>query len=61
MAISSDDIIPLGQVRGRLSEIADEVREHIHLSLLAEVEQGLDDLNEGQTITASALRQKFRK
>ena len=92
MAISSEDIIPLGQVRARLTEIADEVRagsekivtrngesyialidarrldhyhrlerEHIHLSLLTEVEQGLEDVKEGRTITASALRQKLRK
>jgi antitoxin (DNA-binding transcriptional repressor) of toxin-antitoxin stability system len=92
MAISSEDIIPLGQVRARLTEIADEVRagsekivtrngesyialidarrldyyhrlerEHIHLSLLTEVEQGLEDVKEGRTIPASALREKFRR
>lgn len=92
MAISSADIIPLGQVRARLTEIAEEVRagsekivtrngesyialidarrldhyhrlerEHIHLSLLAEVELGLEDVEAGRTITAGELRKKLGK
>ena len=90
MAVSAKDIVPLSQVRARLTELTEEVhagsekiitrngesyvalidaarldhyhrleREHIHLSLLAEASQGLDDVEAGRVITAAELRAKY--
>ena len=90
MTLSAKDIVPLGQVRARLTELAEEVhagsekiitrngesyvalidaarldhyhrleREHIHLSLLAEAAQGLDDVEAGRVISAAELRAQY--
>jgi prevent-host-death family protein len=90
MAITAKDIVPLSQVRARLTEIADEVRagsekiitrngesyvavidarrldhyhrlerEHIHLTLLAEAERGLADVEAGRTMSVAELRAKY--
>lgn len=79
MAIKSDDIVPLNQVRARLTELAEQVRagaekiitrngecyvalvdarrldhyhrlerEHIHLALLQEVLNGIQDVRDGR-------------
>jgi prevent-host-death family protein len=90
MAITAKDIVPLSQVRARLTELADEVRagsekiitrngesyvavidarrldhyhrlerEHIHLTLLAEAERGLADVEAGRTMSVAELRAKY--
>jgi antitoxin (DNA-binding transcriptional repressor) of toxin-antitoxin stability system len=90
MAITSEDIIPLGQARARLSEMAESARngeekiitrngeafvalidarrldhyhrlerEHIHLTLLDEVERGLDDLDSGRVLAVGELQAKY--
>lgn len=90
MTISSKDIVPLSQVRARLTELAEDVhgggekiitrngegyvalidarrldhyhrleREHIHLILLAEAAQGLDDVEAGRTLSVAELRVQY--
>ena len=90
MYLSSEDIIPLNQVRSNFTELAEATRqgrekmitkngesyvalvdprrldyyhrlekEHIHLQLLQEVEQGLDDVKNGAVTTVEALKQKY--
>ncbi len=90
MAISTDDIVPLSQVRARLSELAEEVsrggekvitrngesyvalvgaerldyyhrleREHIHLLLLREAEQGLRDVAQDRVKDLAELRRRY--
>src|ERR1051325_7751798 len=91
MAITARDIVPLSQVRARLTELAEEVhegnekiitrngegyvalidaarldhyhrleREHIHLTLLDEVAQGLADIEAGRTTGVAEMRTKYR-
>lgn len=90
MAIKSDDIVPLNQVRARLTELAEEVRagaekiitrngesyvalvdarrldhyhrlerEHIHLALLQEALNGLQDVRDGRVATARQVLAKY--
>lgn len=90
MPINTDDIVPLNQVRARLTELAEEARvgkeklitrngesyvalidarrldhyhrlerEHIHLTLLDEVERGLADIEAGRTVAAAEARAKY--
>lgn len=90
MSLQSRDIVPLSQVRARLTELAEEVhvgsekiitrngesyvalidakrldhyhaleREHIHLSLLSEAAQGLDDIDAGRVMSVAELRAKY--
>lgn len=90
MTISSEDIIPFGQVRARFTQLAENVRagqekiitrngesyvalvaaekldyyhrleqEHIHLLLMQEVVQGLDDCDANRLIDVSAMREKY--
>jgi len=91
MAISSKDIVPMNQVRARLTELAEEVRagsekivtlngesyialvdarrldhyhrlerEHIHLTLLDEVAKGLEDVEQGRTLSVARARAKYK-
>jgi PHD/YefM family antitoxin component YafN of YafNO toxin-antitoxin module len=90
VTLAAKDIVPLSQVRARLTELAEEVhggrekiitrngesyvalidaarldhyhrleREHIHLSLLAEASQGLDDIEAGRVTTVADLRAQY--
>lgn len=90
MAISSTDIVPLNQVRSRLTELAEEAsrgaeklitkngqsyvalvgaerldhyhrleREHIHLLLLREAEQGLQDVADDKVKDVDELRTRY--
>jgi len=90
MYLSSEDIIPLSQVRANFTKLAEATRqghekmitkngesyvaivdprrldyyhrleqEHIHLQLLQEVEQGLDDVNNENVTTMDALKKKY--
>lgn len=92
MAITSNDIIPLSQIRARFTELADHVsqgdekiitrngesyvalidakkldyyhkleKSHLHLLLLSEVEKGVDDLNNKNTISLTDFRQKHER
>ncbi|MDC0681670.1 type II toxin-antitoxin system Phd/YefM family antitoxin [Sorangium atrum] len=36
-------------------------REHIHLTLLEEVDRGLDDIEAGRTMSVEELRAKYRR
>jgi predicted translin family RNA/ssDNA-binding protein len=63
---SSKDLVPLGQVRAQLTELAEEVHAgsektitQIHLTLLTEAEQGLDDVDAKRTTSVAALRAKY--
>jgi antitoxin (DNA-binding transcriptional repressor) of toxin-antitoxin stability system len=91
MAISSKDIVPMNQVRARLTELAEEVRagsekivtlngesyialvdarrldhyhrlerEHIHLTLLDEVAKGLEDVEQGRTLSVAQARARYK-
>jgi antitoxin (DNA-binding transcriptional repressor) of toxin-antitoxin stability system len=91
MAISSKDIVPMNQVRARLTELAEEVRagsekivtlngesyialvdarrldhyhrlerEHIHLALLDEAVKGLEDVEQGRTLSVAQARAKYK-
>ncbi len=91
MAISSKDIVPMNQVRARLTELAEEVRagsekivtlngesyialvdarrldhyhrlerEHIHLTVLDEVGKGLEDVEQGRTLSVARARAKYK-
>lgn len=91
MAIKSEDIIPLNQVRARFTELAEEVRagaekvitrngesyvalvdarrldhyhrlerEHIHLALLQEALNGIEDVRDGRVATAKQVLAKYR-
>jgi antitoxin (DNA-binding transcriptional repressor) of toxin-antitoxin stability system len=91
MAISSKDIVPMNQVRARLTELAEEVRagsekivtlngesyialvdarrldhyhrlerEHIHLTLLDEAAKGLEDIEQGRTLSVAQARAKYK-
>jgi prevent-host-death family protein len=90
MAIKSDDIVPLNQVRARFTELAEEVRsgaekiitrngesyvalvdarrldhyhrlerEHIHLALLQEALNGIEDVRDGRVATARQVLAKY--
>lgn len=90
MYLSSDDIVPLSQVRSNFTELAEATRngrekmitkngesyvalvdprrldyyhrleqEHIHLQLLQEVAQGLDDIEKGHVTTVDLLKKKY--
>jgi len=90
MYLSSEDIIPLNQVRSNFTELAEATRrghekmitkngesyvalvdprrldyyhrleqEHIHLQLLQEVGQGLDDIKNENVTTVDALKKKY--
>ena len=90
MAIKSDDIVPLNQVRARFTELAEEVRagaekvitrngesyvalvdarrldhyhrlerEHIHLALLQEALNGIQDVRDGRVATARQVLAKY--
>jgi prevent-host-death family protein len=90
MAIKSEDIVPLNQVRARFTELAEEVRagaekvitrngesyvalvdarrldhyhrlerEHIHLSLLQEALNGIEDVRDGRVATARQVLAKY--
>jgi prevent-host-death family protein len=92
VSIAAKDIVPLSQVRARLTELAEEVhagrekiitkngegyialidaarldhyhrleREHIHLTLLAEAAQGLDDVETGRVVSVADLRAQYRR
>jgi prevent-host-death family protein len=90
MVFSTKDIVPLSQVRARLTELAEEVhaggekiitrngegyvalidarrldhyhrleREHVHLMLLSEAAQALDDVEAGRVLTVAELRVQY--
>ena len=90
MAIKSEDIVPLNQVRARFTELAEEVRagaekvitrngesyvalvdarrldhyhrlerEHIHLALLQEALNGIQDVRDGRVATARQVLAKY--
>lgn len=90
MAIKSEDIVPLNQVRARFTELAEEVRagaekvitrngesyvalvdarrldhyhrlerEHIHLSLLQQALNGIEDVRDGRVATARRVLAKY--
>lgn len=92
MYLSSEDIIPLNQVRSNFTELAEATRrgrekmitkngesyvalvdprrldyyhrlekEHIHLQLLQEVGQGLDDIKNENVTTVDALKKKYAR
>jgi antitoxin (DNA-binding transcriptional repressor) of toxin-antitoxin stability system len=90
MSISSEDIIPFGQVRAKFTQLAEKVhagqekiitlngesyialvaaekldyyqrleQENIHLLLMQEVVQGLDDVEANRLLEVSDLREKY--
>lgn len=64
MNISSEDIIPFGQVRAKFTQLAEKAhagQEHIHLLLLQEVVQGLDDVEANRLLDISDLREKYSR
>ncbi len=92
MYLSSEDIIPLNQVRANFTKLAEATRqghekiitkngesyvaivdprrldyyhrleqEHIHIQLLQEVAQGLDDINNQDVTTMRALKEKYSR
>ncbi len=92
MALKSDDIVPIHQVRARFTKLAEQVRRgeekvitrngqsyvalidsrrldhyhaleraHIHLKLLEEAVQGVEDVSAGRTLSVDQLRRRVKR
>ena len=62
MSITSKDIVPLKDMRERLTELAEEVcqvQENIHLTLLEEAARGWDAVEAGKLLPVAELKSRY--